>query len=137
MQRNWRGSPISLGWRRDFDRLGSTVVDLGNNFATTEAEIVAMALRLAGAGDLIGLTEAQILGICHALTSVGVNAEAGGTAFSRIFTDIDKAVAKPAAKNWTRSGKWLERTAGEFAGMFKLKPGSSHSGIRWRHATDD
>ena len=29
----------------DFDRLGSTVVDLGNNFATTEAEIVGMSLR--------------------------------------------------------------------------------------------
>ena len=49
----------------DFDRLGSSIVDLGNNFATTEAEIVTMGLRLAGAGNLIGLTNPQILGICH------------------------------------------------------------------------
>lgn len=33
-----------------FDRLGSTVVDLGNKFAGTESEIMEMGLRLAGAG---------------------------------------------------------------------------------------
>lgn len=42
-----------------------------NNFATTEAEIVTMALRLAGAGDSVGLTEAQILGVSTALSSLG------------------------------------------------------------------
>ena len=104
----------------DFGRLGSTVVDLGNNFATTEAEIVGMSLRLAGAGDLIGLTEAQIFGISAALTSVGVNAEAGGTAFSRIFTEIDKAVATGSDELDT-FGEVAGITAGEFAGIFKLK----------------
>lgn len=36
--------------QKDFDRLGSCVVDLGNNFATTEADIVSMAMRLARSG---------------------------------------------------------------------------------------
>src|SRR5690606_37378784 len=35
----------------DFDKLGSSIVALGNNFATTEGEITEMALRLAGAGS--------------------------------------------------------------------------------------
>ncbi len=48
----------------DFDKLGSTIVALGNNLATTESEIVAMGgLRLAGAGSQIGLTEAQIMSL--------------------------------------------------------------------------
>ena len=47
----------------EFDRLGSTIVDLGNNSATTEADIAAMSLRLAGAGKQAGMTEAQILGL--------------------------------------------------------------------------
>ncbi|MEK3887250.1 phage tail tape measure protein [Bacillus sp. FSL K6-3431] len=59
------------------DRLGSTVVDLGNNLATTEGEIVAMGLRIAGAGHQIGLTEAQIMAIAGSLSSVGIEAEAG------------------------------------------------------------
>ena len=102
----------------DFDRMGSTVVDLGNNFATTEAEIVHMALRLAGAGDLIGLTEAQILGISTALTSVGINAEAGGTAFSRVFTEMDKAVQE-GGETLEIFGRLAGSTGGEFAGVFK------------------
>lgn len=76
----------------EFDRLGSTVVALGNRLATTEAEIVEMGLRLAGAGKQVGLTEAQILGFAGALSSVGIEAEAGGTAFSKVFIDISNAV---------------------------------------------
>lgn len=68
-----------------FDRLGSTVVALGNNFATTESEIVDMALRLAGTGSQVGLTEDQILSFSAALSSVGLQAELGGSAFSRVF----------------------------------------------------
>jgi len=77
-----------------FDRLGSTVVALGNNLATTEAEIVEMGLRLAGAGNTIGLTEAQVLSFAGALSSVGIRAEAGGTAFSKVMLEIDKSAAK-------------------------------------------
>lgn len=76
----------------DFGRLGSTIVDLGNNFATTEAEIVAMGLRLAGSGKQIGLSEAQIMGFATALSSVGIEAEAGGSAFSRVMVDMQLAV---------------------------------------------
>jgi TP901 family phage tail tape measure protein len=76
-----------------FDRLGSTVVDLGNKLATTEAELVTMGLRIAGAGKQIGLTEAQILGFAGALSSVGIEAEAGGSAISRVFIKIASAVA--------------------------------------------
>lgn len=76
----------------DFDRMGSTIVDLGNNLATTEAEIVQMALRIAGAGKQIGLTEADVLAFAGALSSVGIQAEAGGTAISRVMVDIAQAV---------------------------------------------
>jgi TP901 family phage tail tape measure protein len=92
----------------EFDRLGATIVELGNNLATTEAEIVEMGLRLAGAGKQIGLTEAEILGFAGALTSVGVEAEAGGTAFSRVFLDIQQSVMK--------GGRSLDNFA-EIAGM--------------------
>ena len=71
--------------QENFDRLGSVVVALGNNLATTEAEITAMAMRIAGAGSQVGLTEAQIMAFSGALSSVGIEAEAGGTAFLHLF----------------------------------------------------
>jgi TP901 family phage tail tape measure protein len=55
----------------EFDRLGSTVVDLGNNLAATETDIVNMGLRIAGAGNTIGMSEDQILSFAGALSSVG------------------------------------------------------------------
>ena len=76
----------------NFDRMGATIVELGNNLATTEAEIVGMSLRLAGAGSQVGLTEAQILSLAGALSSVGLRAEQGGTAFSRIMLEMNTAV---------------------------------------------
>ena len=76
----------------DFDRMGSTIVDLGNNFATTEQEIVSMALRIARGGATVGLTEAQVFGLATALSSIGVQAELGGTAVQRVMIDMFKAV---------------------------------------------
>ena len=76
----------------EFDRLGSTIVALGNNLATTEAEIVDMAMGLAGAGKQIGLTEAQIMGIAAALSSVGIEAQAGGSAFSLVLSQMQLSV---------------------------------------------
>lgn len=77
--------------QESFDRLGSSIVALGNSLATTEAEIVNMSLRLAGAGAQIGLTEAEILGFAAALSSVGIEAEAGGSAFSKVMIEMAQA----------------------------------------------
>ena len=76
----------------EFDRLGATIVDLGNNSATTEADIAAMSLRLAGAGSQAGMSEAEILGFATTLSSLGIGAEAGGSAFSKVFNNINVAV---------------------------------------------
>lgn len=80
--------------QKDFDKLGSTIVALGNNLATTESEITAMGLRLAGAGAQVGMSEAQILSFAGALSSVGIEAEAGGSAFSKVMIDMQLATEK-------------------------------------------
>lgn len=76
----------------DYDKLGATIVALGNNFATTEADIVEMATRLAATGELAGLSEAQILAMATAMSSVGIEAEAGGSAMSKLLKQIQVAV---------------------------------------------
>ena len=88
----------------DMDRVGSTLVDLGNSFATTEAEIAAMAQRVAGVGRQLGMTESDVLGFSAALSSVGIDAEAGGTAISTVMKRIDAAVRDggSALQQWAR-----------------------------------
>lgn len=91
-----------------FDRLGSTIVALGNNLATTESEIVEMGLRVAGAGKQVGMSEAEILAFSAALSSVGIEAQAGGSSISRLMIDMQLGVEK--------GGKSLDKFA-RVAGM--------------------
>ncbi|MDO4290269.1 MAG: phage tail tape measure protein [Eggerthellaceae bacterium] len=72
---------------------GSAIVHLGNNLATTEADISSMSMRTAAASHQIGMSVPEILGWSSAMTSMGIEAEAGGTAFSTTVATIDKAVA--------------------------------------------
>lgn len=75
------------------DRFGSTIIALGNNAATTESDIINMATRIASSGKQIGLSEQQVLALATTLSSVGLEAEGGGSAISTVMTNIDKAVA--------------------------------------------
>lgn len=76
---------------QNVDRLGSAIVDLGNKGASTEADIVAFSQRIAGAGKIAGLSAADIAGIGSAFASVGVEAEAGGTAIQKVLIALRKA----------------------------------------------
>ena len=75
------------------DRLGAALVALGNDGASTEAEILSMATRIAGAGAQLGLTEGEVMAIANALSSVGVEAEAGGSAISQVMKGIQLEVS--------------------------------------------
>lgn len=82
----------------DIERVGSALVALGNDGASTERQIILMAQRIAGAGAQIGLVESDLLAIANASASMGVEVEAGGTAISRVFTDMAKATAQGSEK---------------------------------------
>lgn len=101
-----------------YENLASTIIDLGNNSATTERDIGELALRLAGAGSAAGISAPAILGMAAALSSVGVNAEAGGTAFSKLIIDIQAAVETGSA-DLQSFAAIAGTSAGEFARIFK------------------
>ena len=77
----------------EFSNFGSSIVELGNNMATTESEIMSMSMRLAGAGNQIGLSEAQVAALAATMSSVGIEAEAGGTAMSTVMKKMQNAVS--------------------------------------------
>ena len=106
--------------------LGSALVGLGNNYATTEREILEMSMRLAGAGRQVGLTEGEVLGLATALSSVGIEAEAGGSAMSKVMIDIASSVAS--------GGDRLEQfatisgmSASQFVAQWRTEPGNALS----------
>ncbi|HEO8011533.1 TPA: phage tail tape measure protein [Streptococcus agalactiae] len=104
-----------------YSNLGSSIVELGNNFATTEKEIVEMGLRLAGTGKVVGLTDPQILGLATAMSSVGIEAEAGGSAFSRVMQKINTQVLSSGEDLW-KFAKIAGKSADEFAASWKKNP---------------
>ncbi|MFM1525273.1 phage tail tape measure protein [Helcococcus bovis] len=75
-----------------YSNFGSAVVDLGNNFATTEADIVNMASKLSGTAKIVDLTADEMLGLSTALSSVGVEAELGGTNMGKVLKKIQTGV---------------------------------------------
>ncbi|HSR53611.1 MAG TPA: phage tail tape measure protein, partial [Acidobacteriota bacterium] len=104
--------------QRDVDRTASSLVALGNNFAANEREILQVSQRLAADGRQIRLSEGAVLGFGTALTAAGVGAEAGGSAFSKLFLDIQSEVAKGGEK-LDEFAKIAERSTSEFAELFR------------------
>ena len=105
-----------------FDRYGATIVHLGNNLATTESNIVEFGQRIAGAGKIAGLTESQVLAIGGAFASVGVGAEAGGTAVSKVLQSMTEAVAT-GNKNLAGFAATAGMSASEFSTAWREDAG--------------
>lgn len=90
--------------QNDFDRLGSTVVALGNTMATTESEIVSMSMRLAGQGAQLGMAEHEIAALAATMSSLGIKAEMGGTAMTTVLKKMQRAAMDGGAS----LGTWAE-----------------------------
>jgi phage-related protein len=79
------------------------------------------ANRIAGAGKIAGLTTKEVFAIGSAMASVGVEAEAGGTAVQKVLLDINTSVVT-GGKNLAIFGKTAGMTAQEFAVAWKESP---------------
>lgn len=84
---NIMNEPIS-----QMDQMWSALVDLWNNFATNESEILNFAERIAWAWEIAWLTSSEVLGISAAFTSVWIEAESGWTAVQKTLLTINNAV---------------------------------------------
>lgn len=103
------------------DALGSVIVELGNNFATDEASIVSMSTRLAAAGRIAGLSSQDILALAASMSSVGIEAEAGGTAMSQTLTTISQAVME-GSEDMETFASVAGMTSSDFAAAWQNDP---------------
>lgn len=109
----------------DVDKIGSAIVELGNNFATSESEIVQMATRLASAGTIAGMSSTDILALSTAMSSVGIQAEAGGTAMTQTLSAMTSAVADFEAgsgEDLEKIAKVANMSAKDFADAWNKEP---------------
>lgn len=77
---------------KNVDRFSAAIVDLGNNSAASESEILWVATRVGQATAQFKIGSQATLGIATAMRSLGINAEAGGTVVGKAFLKIQKAV---------------------------------------------
>ncbi len=110
------------------DTFGSTIVELGNNFATSESAILEVAKEVAKATVNFGLSSTEILGMSTAMSSLGIEAEAGSTVVGQAFMKIDSAIRKDAGPAYNKlieltglTGEQLKKTFKEDASeVFQL-----------------
>ena len=106
---------------QDVDRLASTLVQLGNNGASTESQILDMATNLAGAASVVGATEADVLALSNAMASVGIEAEAGGSSVSRILMDMSSAI-QTGSDDLDRWASVAGMSVEDFSSAFEDRP---------------
>ncbi|MGO4297089.1 phage tail tape measure protein [Glutamicibacter sp. MCAF14] len=103
------------------ERFGSALVALGNDGASTEAEILSMAQRIAGAAASLGASEADVLALSNTLASMGVRAELGGGVATRVLLKMRTAVDDGGESLEAFAGV-AGTTAEEFASKFSSSP---------------
>lgn len=108
---------------KDYDNLGSVVVDLGNKFATTESEIVSMAYNMAGMGATVGMTEEDIFAFAAALSSLGIEAESGGTSMQKLFQIFENAAMR--GDKIESLAQTMGVTTAEFIRMWEQDPATA------------
>lgn len=110
--------------REEYSNIAAALVELGNAGSSGEREIMAMSQRLAAAGKIAGLAAPEVMGIANAMASVGIEAEAGGTAFSKIFIDMKKSV-ETGKGNLEVFAEVAGVTAQQFADAFNNDPAAA------------
>lgn len=109
------------------DRIGSALVDLGNHSATTEQAILEMTKYAATGLNAVGMSAQDILAVSAALNSVGIEAQAGGSAVSKLAIAMDKAAKTGDDKFASAMGMtmeeftkgWNEDAASQMLNFFK------------------
>lgn len=75
------------------DRLASVITRLGNEMATTEAEVLANATEIQKGVAVWNTAASSVLGLGAATSTLGSEAEASRSAIQTTFSVIDKAIA--------------------------------------------
>lgn len=114
--------------QNEIRNIGSAIVDLGNHSATTESEIAEMALRMGKYGSSVRMSAADVLGYSAALSSLGIEAQMGGSAIGRTWLSIETAVAS-GGEGLTKFVKYSGKSAEEFKKQWNTDSSGAFNGL--------
>lgn len=114
--------------QNEIRNIGSAIVDLGNHSATTESEIAEMALRMGKYGSSVRMSAADVLGYSAALSSLGIEAQMGGSAIGRTWLSIETAVAS-GGEGLTKFAKYSGKSAEEFKEQWNTDSSGAFNGL--------
>lgn len=100
------------------ENFGSALVALGNKVATSEAEIAAFTIRMAGAANVAGLAQSDMLAIAGSFAELGVRADRGGTAVQKVLFTMIEAI-NTAGPELQTFAQLAGTTAEEFGILFE------------------
>jgi TP901 family phage tail tape measure protein len=84
---------LTKGSLNDVDKLGSSLVALGNTFKVNEGQIISVASEVSKVAGIYGVSAQSVLGFSAALAQAGVPAEQARTTFLTLFDTIGAAVS--------------------------------------------
>lgn len=114
--------------QNEIRNIGSAIVDLGNHSATTESEIAEMALRMGKYGSSVRMSAADVLGYSAALSSLGIEAQMGGSAIGRTWLSIETAVAS-GGEGLTKFAKYSGKSAEKFKEQWNTDSSGAFNGL--------
>lgn len=114
---------LSVG-EEDYDSLGSAILRAGNISVATEEQVLKFSSAIALPAARAGLLADEVVALGAATASfANINVEGAGSAFSRVFADIERAVSE--------GGESLDEfagAAGYSSEQFKIAWGSDAGG---------
>ena len=120
----------------NIDKLGSVLVDLGNNIPATEKDILSMSQRFSSVAGVMRFSAQETMGWSGAMASLGINVEEGGSALGRVILKMNDQV-KEGSDDLKTMAKVSGMTSKEFSKMWsKDKSQALDAYIKGLHEAD-
>lgn len=97
-----------------FQNLGSSILAVGVNSVATESQIIAISSQIASMANSAGMSADEVFGLSSALASLGTQPELSRGVITRLFTNIQKAIAD-GGERLEAFGRLTNQTGADFA----------------------
>lgn len=98
----------------EFQNLGSSILAVGVNSVATESQIIAISSQIASMANSAGMSAAEVFGLSSALASLGTQPELSRGVITRLFTNIQAAIAG-GGERLEAFGRLANQTGADFA----------------------